>query len=590
MQNTNKNLFPIFSLISLVLLFSLPFLVSYHKWPESTYYSQMLAFTFGILSVVVFFKSANNGFKLAPIIVVPILLILLLGIQWFAGIGVYWQETSLGVLYLFWVVMLMLVATQLKEQLPLETIVTWLAYALLIGGLANVIVVLMQLIGADDFFWTFRRQGKSYTGNLAQVNLLTDYLSLTLASVFYLHIKNRLKTAAVYGMVIFLLVALTLTGSRMSWLYILLITLSFYLFGRNNNQQTWQAKSKVVLWLPLLFGLVQFLLPIVVAFIASNTGLIPPAPAERLAAFAVQESVRLAYLKEALAIASQHLLLGVGWGQYVWYDLIFADTHTAHTGFVSHTHNLFVQILVECGVFALLAILIGCIYWFVQLLRQNNSIERWWLLLVGGIIFTHSMLEYPLWYAHFLGIFVVVIALADKSVTVTFNQAFFTKLSAGVVLVATLSLIVVTTYQYRQIEYWVNHYPKLNDQQRVTMLNEMTAMHQKTLVAEPLHLILTRAYSILPAKQAPMAYKIAEYERVMHYVQAKEDIYRYVLLLAVDGQIDKANAYLKRAYVRHPSYAKQFAAQLGKMLSKPSNQKNSNLLSLQQSLIQLMQQ
>lgn len=87
-----------------------------------------------------------------------------------------------------------------------------------------------------------------------------------------------------------------------------------------------------------------------------------------------------------------------------------------------------------------------------------------------------------------------------------------------------------------------------------------------------------------------MAYKIAEYERVMHYVQAKEDIYRYVLLLAVDGQIDKANAYLKRAYVRHPSYAKQFAAQLGKMLSKPSNQKNSNLLSLQQSLIQLMQQ
>jgi hypothetical protein len=122
------------------------------------------------------------------------------------------------------------------------------------------------------------------------------------------------------------------------------------------------------------------------------------------------------------------------------------------------------------------------------------------------------------------------------------------------------------------------------------MLNEMTTMHQKTLVAEPLHLILTRAYSILPSKQAPLAHKIAEYERVLHYVQAKEDIYRYVLLLAANGQIDKANAYLKRAYVRHPAYAKQFAAQLQKMLAKPSNQHNSNLISLQQSLTELMQQ
>ncbi|MFV1922593.1 MAG: Wzy polymerase domain-containing protein [Methylotenera sp.] len=590
MSDKNKNLFSYISLISLLLMFSLPFLVSYHKWPESTYYSQVLAFTLGVLSIVVLFKPASKGFKLAPTTVVPILLILLLGVQWFAGVGVYWQETSLGALYLFWAVMLMLVATQLKEQLSLETIVTWLAYALLIGGLANVIVVLMQLFGADDFFWTFRRQGKSYTGNLAQVNLLTDYLSLTLASIFYLHIKNRLKTGAVYGMVIFLLVALTLTGSRMSWLYILLITLSFYVFGRNSNQQTWQTKSKLILWLPLLYGSVQFVLPMLVELIASNSAVLPPAPTERLAAFASQESVRMAYIKEALAIASQHLLLGVGWGQYVCYDLIFADTHTAHTGFVSHTHNLFVQILVECGLFALLVMLIGSIYWFVQMLKQNNSIERWWLLLVGGIIFTHSMLEYPLWYAHFLGIFAVIVALADKSIVFKFNQPSVIKIAAGTVLVAALSLIVVTTYQYRQIEYWVNQYPNLNKQQRVSMLNEMTMMHQKTLVAEPLHLILTRAYSILPSKQAPLAHKIAEYERVLHYMQAKEDIYRYVLLLAANGQIDKATAYLKRAYVRHPAYAKQFAAQLQKMLAKPSNQHNSNLISLQQSLTELMQQ
>jgi hypothetical protein len=448
---------------------------------------------------------------------------------------------------------------------------------------------LLQLFGADDFFWTFARQGKSYTGNLAQVNLLTDYLSLSIISVLYLHVKNQLKANSVYTLVFFFLIALTLTGSRMSWLYIVLITLSFFMFGRNNVQQTWQKKSWFILWLPLAYGLVQFLLPMLVALIVSNSALIPPVPAERLTAFATLESVRIAMIKEALDIVSLHPWLGVGWGQYVWYDLIFADTHTSHTGFVSHTHNLFVQILVECGFFALLALIIGSLYWLIRLFKQDNTIERWWLLLIGGIIFVHSMLEYPLWYSHFLGVFVVVIALADKSIALTLNKPVFIKVGAGAVLVATLSLLVVTTHQYRQIEYWVNQYPNLNDQQRVSMLNHMTTMHQKTLVAEPLHLILTRAYSILPSKQAPLEYKIAEYERVLHYVQAKEDIYRYVLLLAANGQLEQATAYLNRAYVRHPAYAKQFALQLQKMLSKPSNQNNPNLLALQQSLSQLME-
>jgi O-antigen ligase len=589
MNNTNKNIFSFISLVSLFLMFSMPFMVSYHKWPESTYYSQMLAFVFGVSSLVVFFKPTKKGFIWAPIIIVPIVLMLLLGLQWFAGIGVYWQETSLGVLYLFWAVMLMLTVKQLTEHIQLETLLKWLAYALLLGGLFNTVVVLLQLFGADDFFWTFARQGKSYTGNLAQVNLLTDYLSLSIISVLYLHVKNQLKANSVYTLVFFFLIALTLTGSRMSWLYIVLITLSFFMFGRNNVQQTWQKKSWFILWLPLAYGLVQFLLPMLVALIVSNSALIPPVPAERLTAFATLESVRIAMIKEALDIVSLHPWLGVGWGQYVWYDLIFADTHTSHTGFVSHTHNLFVQILVECGFFALLALIIGSLYWLIRLFKQDNTIERWWLLLIGGIIFVHSMLEYPLWYSHFLGVFVVVIALADKSIALTLNKPVFIKVGAGAVLVATLSLLVVTTHQYRQIEYWVNQYPNLNDQQRVSMLNHMTTMHQKTLVAEPLHLILTRAYSILPSKQAPLEYKIEEYERVLHYVQAKEDIYRYVLLLAANGQLEQATAYLNRAYVRHPAYAKQFALQLQKMLSKPSNQNNPNLLALQQSLSQLME-
>lgn len=585
-QSSSAQLYSTVALISLMLMCCVPFMVSYHRWPETTYYSQVVAFIFGALSLVALFKPSKSGLAVPPTALVPAVLIVLLGLQWFAGIGVYWQETTLTILYLSWAMMLMLTVAYLKEAYDLETLLTWLAYALLFGGLFNTLVVLMQLVGADHFFWTFSRQGTSYAGNLAQVNLLTDYISLSLTSLIYLHVKGRLKTSAVAIVTILFLITLTLAGSRMSWLYVLMISLSFYFFGKNNAQLTWQHKSKFVLLLPLLFGIVQFTLPFVIEMISSTTLPLPPAPAARVAEFAAKGSVRIEYLKEGLAIFSQHPWLGVGWGQYVWYDLIFADTHANHTGFVTHTHNLFLQILVECGVFALLAVLVGSVYWFVQLLKQQNTIERWWLLLIGGIIFVHAMLEYPLWYAHFLGLFVVVVALGDQRIQLSRVKPVVVNIGAGVTLIACLSLIGVTTYQYRQIEHWVNNYAKLDQHQRINMLNDMSAMHQQTLVSESLHLILTRAYSLLPTKQAPLASKIAKYESMLHYVQGKEDIYRYVWLLAKNGEMDKASAYLRRAYTRQPGYAKQFEAQLTKGAIKG----DQRLLALLLQLKQLQQQ
>lgn len=583
MKAENKNLFFLMSLSSLYLMFCLPFLVSYHKSPETTFYGQALAFTLGVLSLIALFKPSKTGLAFPPTVLVPIALILLLGVQWFSGIGVFWQETTLGVLYLSWAIMLMLTVTHLKQIYSLETLVTWLAYALLLGGLFNVLVVLMQLIDADQFFWTFALQGTSYTGNLAQVNLLSDYLSLAMTSILYLHLKGKVKASTVYIVVFILLIALSLTGSRMSWLYVLMISISFFIFGRANEQAIWRDKAKYILLLPFIFGLIQFCLPLILA------GLIPPTPAARLAEMAGQPSVRLSFIKEALDIAQHHLWFGVGWGQFVWYDLIFADTYTMHTGFTSHTHNLFVQILVECGVFALLALFIGCVYWLIQLLKQQNTLERWWLLLISGIIFVHSMLEYPLWYAYFLGVLVVVVALADKSISVSAIKPIFIKTGAGITMVAAISLIGVTTYQYKQVEYWVKNFSKFNDKQSIAMLNEMTALQQRTLVAESVHLILTRAYSILPSKNAPTAEKIAKYESVLHYIQAEEDVYRYVLLLATDGRMQQASAYLTRAYNRHPGFAQDFAKQLEKLLSKPANRKNPQLLALQKQLKQLQQ-
>jgi O-antigen ligase len=563
MNNTNKNLFSLISLISLSLMFCLPFIVSYHKLPEANYYNQVVAFVFGILSLLVFIKPVDSKIGFPPLAMAPLTLCFVLLVQWFSGVGASWQETVLAALYLVWAGLIMLVVVRLKELYTSERIIIFLAYALLIGGMLNVVVVFMQLIGTDDFFWIFPRTGKNYTGNLAQVNLLTDYLSLSMVSLFYLYVKGRLKINVVLILVPIYLIALSLAGSRMSWLYIMLLAVSFYLLGRNNTQPSWQHKSKMVLLLPLLYALVQFVLPFALELISQgSSALIPPAPAERVAAFVGNHSKRLDLIKEGLDIFSHYPLLGVGWGQYVWYDLLFADSHSNHAGYITHTHNLFLQLMAETGFFGFLTIFIGVVYWIIKLMKQPNLIESWWVLLTGGIIFVHSMLEYPLWNAHFLGVFVVVVALADKRLEIKVISPFMPRIVSIVVMVASLYLLGLTSYQYMQIEYWINYYPVLSKQQRLAMLKQMTVMHQKTLMVEPLHAVLTRAYGLLPMAQAPLQSKIDKYESLLRYAQAKEDIYRYVLLLAIDGQAEKAKLFLKRAYIRQPEYAKVFEKQL----------------------------
>lgn len=565
----NKNIVSFLSLISLSLLFCLPFMVAYHRWPEANYYNQALAFLLGAVAVLVFVSRHDKVFSIPITIIVPGGLSLLITLQWIIGMGFYWQEAALGVIYLLWAAMLMLIAVRLKTVFGLEIIVRWLAYALLFGGVFNVIVVFMQLIGADSFFWTFPQIAKSYTGNLAQVNLLTDYLSLSLVSLIYLFITKRIKRNLVCFLIVFILIALTLTGSRMSWLYVLLIAVSLFYFCSKSELSTWRHWSKAMLLLPVLYGVIQFAFPSLVDVFASNAA-IPPVPAERVVALTGGQSIRLDMLKQSLDIFSDYPLLGIGWGQYPWYDLLMADTYVDHKGFVMHSHNLFTQMLAECGVMAGILLLIGSIYWFVNILRQQVSVEKWWILLVAGIIFIHSMLEYPLWYAHFLGVFIVVVSLGDQCITFPLVKPAFTKAASALVFLGAISLIGITTYQYTQIEYWVNHYSALTKQQRFAMLNDMTAMHQKTLIAEPLHLVLTRAYSLLPRNQAPLKSKVARYETIMHYVQAKQDLYRYVLLLAADQRINEAKVFLARAYTRQPGYAKQFEKQLAKGVARGS--------------------
>ncbi|PPE66750.1 polymerase [Caldimonas caldifontis] len=117
-------------------------------------------------------------------------------------------------------------------------------------------------------------------------------------------------------------------------------------------------------------------------------------------------SSRFAIWSNTLALIGAHPWTGVGWGNFnaAWTFTPFPDRPVA---FFDHSHNLVLQLMVELGVPAALALL-GGLAWVLWRARGALSLPgeaglaARAALMMLAVLGWHSLLEYPLWYAYFL--------------------------------------------------------------------------------------------------------------------------------------------------------------------------------------------
>ena len=117
-------------------------------------------------------------------------------------------------------------------------------------------------------------------------------------------------------------------------------------------------------------------------------------------------SSRFAIWSNTLALIAAHPWTGVGWGNFnaAWTFTPFPDRPVA---FFDHSHNLVLQLMVELGVPAALALL-GALAWLLWRARAALSLPgeaglaARAALMMLAVLGWHSLLEYPLWYAYFL--------------------------------------------------------------------------------------------------------------------------------------------------------------------------------------------
>jgi O-antigen ligase len=233
-------------------------------------------------------------------------------------------------------------------------------------------------------------------GNLRQPNHLSSLLLWAAIAVVPLLELRRLRLGAALALFALMIFAVVLTASRTGVLGVGLLTLGGLLDLRLSR-----PARTLLLSSPLLYALAWAGLAAWAEFGHHAFG------GEARLAEADLSGSRFGIWANTLELIRAQPWTGVGFGEFnlAWTLTPFPGRPTA---FFDHTHNLPLQLAVECGVplaLAVTALLLAALWRIWRLSQVEDAAAALCVrsaLLMLVLIVLHSQLEYPLWYAYFL--------------------------------------------------------------------------------------------------------------------------------------------------------------------------------------------
>lgn len=538
----------------------LPFIVIWHRLPIPSFYGEWLAAVLGLVALLPLLKRESwQPLELPQVSLIFPGLIAIVLIQWMLGMLHSWQYALLAASYLAGAFLLVVLGCHLRRQLGWKKVVSTMAWAVLLGGLFNSVLVLLQYATKSGMATGWLPELSGY-GALAQPNHFADYMAIATASLIYLLAKKRLPLTLAVALGVLFLSVLAFSGSRSSWLYIGAIALlAFVLRAIAIRQQSstsalqMQQSRSVFRWalmtLPV-FALVQWLI-----FLLAGEAV--TLPTQRLLGETAAVSgwaARLHIWQESWQIFmnAQFPWLGIGVGQTRWQSFLYLGEHhvAGMPGMFEHAHNLLLHLLLEMGPFALLLLLAGMVAWLRNFQWRNIQLENWWLLTVLAIIGIHSMLEYPLWYAYFLGLFAILLGAGDEKTT-QLRTAFSGRVALAALMLAGVAILATLQIGNHKLEHWLDRAAsgEITRQQYVEYTQAMAWVYKQTLLSPYVELIY--ASSLIPdIKRLPEKRWLSQ--SAMRFLPMRSNAYRHVLLLDLNGERDAAVLYLRRALQAFP--------------------------------------
>ena len=533
----------------------LPFLQPHRQFPLPSFYTEWMSFALGLGALSLLLK---KGYWINPelpkIALVPLGLCAMLLLQFVLGKIAYPEQLELALLYLLWAAFLIVLSNILRQEIGLSAISNTLAWFLVLGGVLSAIVALLQHYQFHTFLdpLVAVKTSNAVYGNLAQPNHFADYICLAMASLLFLYASGRLTWTVAALLAVLMLFVLALSGSRAAWLYLfVLLALSAWWYWRDKK---YASLMKAGVLLVPGFALMQWVvqLPWFTAPVPAITSI------QRIFDLASGSSIRLELWQEAWHIFLKSPILGAGWGQFAWQHFEYGVLLKSFglSGLYNNAHNVVMQLLVETGLVGAAIVVIGMTIWIYGLRRMTLDIHLWWLLGLVAIIGIHSMLEFPLWYSHFLGIAAVLLGLGETRF-VRLELQRVGRISFALMLVLGWVSAISLIYSYRSLEstLFAKGLENLDAAGLEQFHKDLLQIHRTSLLAPYIELAYTGAIVL---SKDNLSDKLDLNVRVMKFAPVSLVVYQQAILLALNGRPEAAKTQLQRAAVAYPGELENF--------------------------------
>lgn len=429
----------------------LPFLIPLRTLPTSSFYAEWLALALGLAALPGL--TGYSGLRVPRVILLPAGLSVLLLLQCLWLPPALRSAAVIGLLYLLWAMLLMLLTAAVLREVSLQHLAHQLALALGLAALINACnVILFQGGLRTGLEWGFLHTDRA--GNLGQANMLADLLWLGIVSVLYRWHGSQRRTWLHAAWLAPLLVGSALTGARAPLLYALWLAAAAALLGDVRLRRA--AASVAVCYFATVILVHWLPVPLTGGGDSLSRMLPPGGMAASLGASG--SHVRLNLMAVAGAIFLDHPWLGAGWGSFAWESFSRADDLRGTLAVAEHAHQLFFQLAAELGIVAPLLVVGILIGWGLPIWRARQQLRTqpayWWAVCAAGVLLLHAQLEYPLWYAYALGLLAIVLVCAEQRY---FHFAAWrgSILLTGIVMAAGAWLLASSMSDYRRLERWI---------------------------------------------------------------------------------------------------------------------------------------
>ncbi len=539
-----------------------PFLQPRHFSPIRTFYDEWLAFAFGLTALLLAMVVRQSGTQKVPVLSVWLTsFALVLVTRGFWESAAYPQLPFLWAAYVLFAAFLIVLGHDLATHFGREKVCDLLAAFLLTGALANAIAGVLQVTGipqAIDAFVSYL-SGKRAIGNVGQANLYANYVALGEASLAYLWARGRIRSslAVVAGGLLLPAAALAISRSY-------LVYLGGFLFlgwvAMHRYEGTFGRRICIAtISLAIVGSQLQWLVPEVLKALGF---FIERASLSDWSSTSVDAStgLRLIVWQLAWELFATAPWTGVGPGEFSGAGFAHGLPVELAADLVwTSPHNFVLQLLSETGLVGAIPVAIGLFLWTGDARRtfqHGNSPAMWWVAACVGVEFIHALLEFPLWYAHFLAITALLMGIGASPGVAIWGRPARTALVAA--SIAGLLGLAGTAYDYTRFDLAIAASAGRSLAPHSQAVADRTTLRELRggLLSPRIELML---FLSLPLDGENIAEKIAMGKRVLRIWPSAEVVGRQSIYLAVAGYNDAAVALLSQGMLSSRSQRRKMA-------------------------------